>query len=82
MYVSPMFLLRACMQQIEVGCNWGGRGGGGGGEGRQWQNTAPLEGRQQSLDWTGGLDWWTGLVDWTTVLTNLTTKMNITLFKY
>ena len=26
---------------------------------RQW------EGRLQSLDWTGGLDWWTGLVDWT-----------------
>ena len=25
--------------------------------------TALLNGRLQSLDWTGGLDWWTGLVD-------------------
>ena len=24
---------------------------------------AKANGRLQSLDWTGGLDWWTGLVD-------------------
>ena len=69
-----------CMQQIEVGCNWGGGGGVGGGEGG---GEAVAEhctsGRPSTIT---GLDWWTGLVDWTTGLTNLTTKMNITLFKY
>ena len=38
-----------------------------------------LDGGQQSLDWTGGLDRWTGLVDWTSGLTRYAHRRGLAL---